>query len=71
MGNSMAYPVVRTTDESAAYAQALRLCALPARRDAEVWLSAELRTVADVRKMAANLPAHIGSEVLGEAQPGR
>ncbi|MFJ3664556.1 hypothetical protein ACIPPM_29340 [Streptomyces sp. NPDC090119] len=56
MGNSRAYPVFRTTDKSAAYAQAARLCALLARRDDEVWLSADLRTVADVRRMAAGLP---------------
>ncbi|MEV4972111.1 hypothetical protein [Streptomyces scopuliridis] len=56
MGNSRAYPVFRTTDASAAYTQAMRLCALLVECDDEVGLFAELRTVADVRQMAAVLP---------------
>ncbi|MCX5338658.1 hypothetical protein [Streptomyces atratus] len=56
MGNSRAYPVYQTTDASVAYAQAKRLCALPAECDDEVGLFAELRTVTDVRQMAAVLP---------------
>lgn len=56
MGNSKAYPVLQTTDPAVAYAQARRLCALLARRDDNVWLFAELRTVADVRRMAEVLP---------------
>ncbi|MFJ7188761.1 hypothetical protein [Streptomyces bacillaris] len=57
MGNSRAYPVFRTTDASAAYAQAERLCALLEARDDEVGLFAELGTVAEVRRMAAVLPS--------------
>ncbi|MFC9157918.1 hypothetical protein ACFTT0_23400 [Streptomyces bauhiniae] len=56
MGNSRAYPVFRTTDKPAAFAQAVRLCTLLARRDDEVYLTADLLTVADVRQMAAALP---------------
>ncbi|WP_405979626.1 hypothetical protein [Streptomyces sp. NBC_00158] len=56
MGNSRAYPVLRTTDAIEAYAQAKRLCALLAERDDEIGLFAELRTVADVRKIAEVLP---------------
>ncbi|MGX1133280.1 hypothetical protein RKD49_005470 [Streptomyces glaucescens] len=59
MGNSTAYPVWRTTDGWEAFAQAERLCALLAERDPddEVYLFAELRTVADLRAMAAVLPS--------------
>jgi hypothetical protein len=56
MGNSRAYPVLRTTDAAAAYTRAKRLCALLEERDDEVGLFAELRTVGDVRRMAAVLP---------------
>ncbi|CAL9630950.1 hypothetical protein SUDANB120_06097 [Streptomyces sp. enrichment culture] len=56
MGNSVAYPVLRTTDAAEAYTQAKRLCALMAERDDETGLFAELRTVADVRKIAEVLP---------------
>ncbi|GHB01234.1 hypothetical protein [Streptomyces chryseus] len=56
MGNSRAYPVFRTTDAAAAYAQARRLCALLERCDDEVGLMAELNTVEDVRRMAELLP---------------
>jgi hypothetical protein len=54
MGNSTAYPVLRTDDASTAYAQARRLCALLEQED-EVWLTAELRTAGEVRRMAAFL----------------
>lgn len=57
MGNSKAYPVLRTTDATMAYTQATRLCELMAERDDEVGLGAELQTVADVRHMAEVLPA--------------
>jgi hypothetical protein len=56
MGNSKAYPVLRTTDAAAAYAQAKRLCGLLAKCDDEAEFFAELRTVADVRQMAVVLP---------------
>ncbi|MFF3212523.1 hypothetical protein ACFYYB_17865 [Streptomyces sp. NPDC002886] len=56
MGNSRAYPVFRTTDATAAYTQAMRLCALLAECEDEVGLMAELETVEDLRKMAAVLP---------------
>ncbi|MFE7460486.1 hypothetical protein [Streptomyces sp. NPDC057554] len=56
MGNSVAYPVLRTTDAAEAYAQAVRLCELLEKRDDEVLLHAELFTVEDVRRMAAVLP---------------
>ncbi|MGW6565633.1 hypothetical protein [Streptomyces sp. NPDC054975] len=56
MGNSMAYPVLRTTGATTAYTQAKRLCTLLAERDEEVGLFAELRTVADLRAMASILP---------------
>ncbi|WP_328891940.1 hypothetical protein [Streptomyces sp. NBC_00316] len=59
MGNSRAYPIFQTTDASAAYAQAKRLCALLAECDDEVGLFAELRTVTDVRQMAAVVPEAI------------
>ncbi|MFF5521650.1 hypothetical protein [Streptomyces coeruleorubidus] len=42
-------------DASTAYTQARRLCALLEQEDA-VWLTAELPTAADVRRMAALLP---------------
>ncbi|MFJ3724256.1 hypothetical protein ACIPYQ_17000 [Streptomyces sp. NPDC090045] len=56
MGNSVAYPVHRTTDPVEAYAKARVLCGLLARRYQEVRVGAELGTVADVRRMAALLP---------------
>ncbi|MBC9713994.1 hypothetical protein H9Y04_15610 [Streptomyces sp. TRM66268-LWL] len=56
MGNSRAYPVLRTTDAAFAYAQARRLRALLAEREEKVWLYAELRTVADLRRMHEILP---------------
>lgn len=56
MGNSTAYPVFRTTDATTAYRQAERLCALLVERADEVWLTAESRTVEDVRRIAAVLP---------------
>ncbi|WP_405770992.1 hypothetical protein OG539_39765 [Actinacidiphila glaucinigra] len=56
MGNSKAYPVLRTTDAALAFRQAERLSALLTQRDGEVELFAELRTIADVRQMAAVLP---------------
>ncbi|MEU5150929.1 hypothetical protein AB0G42_27605 [Streptomyces yangpuensis] len=56
MGTSVAYPVLRTTDPAEAYAKARHLCGLLATRYAQVYVGAELRTVADVRRMAALLP---------------
>ncbi|MEU9088403.1 hypothetical protein [Streptomyces sp. NPDC048357] len=56
MGNSVAYPVHRTTDPAEAYAKARLLCGLLARRYEEVRVGAELSTVADVRRMVALLP---------------
>ncbi|MEU7278545.1 hypothetical protein AB0A69_07110 [Streptomyces sp. NPDC045431] len=56
MGNSQAYPVLRTDDAFTAYAQATRLCALLADREDAVGVFAELRTVQDVRRMADVLP---------------
>ncbi|MFG2337583.1 hypothetical protein [Streptomyces yangpuensis] len=52
MGNSVAHPVLRTADPAdpaEAYEKARHLCALPATRYAQVYVGAELRTVADVR----------------------
>ncbi|MEU9165279.1 hypothetical protein AB0D29_34005 [Streptomyces sp. NPDC048424] len=48
MGNSVAYPVHRTTDPAEAYAKARLLCGLPARRYEGVRVGAELSTVAGV-----------------------
>ncbi|MCF3132279.1 hypothetical protein [Streptomyces olivochromogenes] len=56
MGNSMAYPVLRTSDAAEAYAQAKRLCAVLEEREDEVWFYAELRTAAELRRMAEVLP---------------
>ncbi|MFJ7780477.1 hypothetical protein [Streptomyces yangpuensis] len=56
MGNSVAYPVLRTTDPAEAYEKARHLCALLATRYARVYVGAELRTVADVRRTAGLLP---------------
>jgi hypothetical protein len=56
MGNSKAYAVLRTDDASTAYTQARRLCALLEQED-EVWLTAELRTAGEVRRMTALLPS--------------
>ncbi|MEU7019832.1 hypothetical protein ABZ990_04135 [Streptomyces sp. NPDC046203] len=56
MGNSRAYPVLRTTSAEEAWAQALRLNALLEERDDEVILMADLLTVEDARRMAAVLP---------------
>ncbi|MFJ8434134.1 hypothetical protein ACIQ9P_22810 [Kitasatospora sp. NPDC094019] len=56
MGNSTAYPVLRTTDPAEAYAWAERLRALLAHGEDEVGLYAELMTAADVRRMAEVLP---------------
>ncbi|MFD9373205.1 hypothetical protein ACFWA6_36670 [Streptomyces sp. NPDC060020] len=56
MGNSVAYPVHRTTDPVEAYARARLLCGLLERRYERVRVGAELSTVADVRRMAALLP---------------
>ncbi|MEU2430722.1 hypothetical protein ABZ611_14640 [Streptomyces sp. NPDC007861] len=56
MGNSRAYPVHRTTDAAEAYVQAKRLCALLERLDDEMYLSADLRTADEVRRMATVLP---------------
>lgn len=64
MGTSTAYPVFRTTDASAAYTQAKRLVELLARCEDEVWLKAELHTVAEVRRMAELLP-EVEYEYLG------
>ncbi|MFJ3977897.1 hypothetical protein [Streptomyces sp. NPDC090021] len=48
MGNSVACPVLRTADPAEAYEKARHLCALPATRYAQVYVGAELRTVAAV-----------------------
>ncbi|CAL9545577.1 hypothetical protein SUDANB15_04301 [Streptomyces sp. enrichment culture] len=56
MGNSRAYPVLRTTDAAEAYRQAKRLCALLEHIGDEVRLFAEVRTPADARRMAELLP---------------
>jgi hypothetical protein len=56
MGNSRAYPVLRTTDAATAYAQAKILCGLLEHREDKVGLFAELRTPEEVRRMAAVLP---------------
>ena len=56
MGNSRAYPILRTPDATLAYAQAKRLVAQLENCEAEVWLMAELHTVEEVRRMAKVLP---------------
>ncbi|GAA2267744.1 hypothetical protein GCM10010415_36310 [Streptomyces atrovirens] len=56
MGNSRAYPVLRTTDVGEAYRQAKRLRALLELVEDTVWLFAELPTVRDVRQIAALAP---------------
>lgn len=56
MGNSRAYPVLRTTDASEAYRQAKRLCGLLEHVDDEVRLFAEMRTPRDARRMAETVP---------------
>ncbi|MFG3008995.1 hypothetical protein ACGFZB_00765 [Streptomyces cinerochromogenes] len=56
MGNSVAYPVFRTADKAEAYRRAELLSRLLTRRHAEVWLTADLETVEDVRRMAAAVP---------------
>lgn len=56
MGNSKAYPVLRTTDAAEAYRQARRLCALLKNVEDKVWLFAEPATVREVRAIAAIAP---------------
>ncbi|MFD9611511.1 hypothetical protein ACFWWS_19340 [Streptomyces sp. NPDC059083] len=56
MGHSRAYPVFRTTDAAEAYARAERLVALLERVDDTVFVEAEVRTVAEARRVAALLP---------------
>lgn len=56
MGNSRAYPVLRTTDAAEAYRQARRLCALLEHIDDRIWLFAIVRTVREVREMAGLVP---------------
>ncbi|MEU7074259.1 hypothetical protein AB0B30_30245 [Streptomyces narbonensis] len=56
MGNSRAYSVFRTTDAATAFARADQLRTQLAECEAEAGLYAELRTVEDVRRMAAVLP---------------
>src|SRR5688500_9949370 len=56
MGNSKAYPVLRTTDAVEAYRQARRLCALLEHVEDKVWLFAEMRTPGDARRMAELVP---------------
>ncbi|CAL9458624.1 hypothetical protein [Streptomyces sp. enrichment culture] len=56
MGNSRAYPVLRTTDAGEAYRQARRLCALLRNVEDKVWLFAEPATVREVRDIAAIAP---------------
>ncbi|MEU8473101.1 hypothetical protein AB0F30_35380 [Streptomyces sp. NPDC029006] len=57
MGNSRAYPVLRSTAKTVAYRQA-RLLAdlLTARREDRVHLTADLETAEDARRMAGVLP---------------
>ncbi len=56
MGNSRAYPVLRTTDAAEAFRQARRLCALLRQIEDKVWLFAEPATVREVREIAAIAP---------------
>ncbi|MEU7467091.1 hypothetical protein AB0A94_00750 [Streptomyces sp. NPDC044984] len=56
MGNSRAYPVLRTTDAAEAYRQARRLCALLEHIDDRVWLFSEMRTPGEARRMAEIVP---------------
>ncbi|WP_327305199.1 hypothetical protein OG730_18050 [Streptomyces sp. NBC_01298] len=66
MGNSRAYPVFRTTDATAAYAQAMRLCALLAEHHT---VFVHVGKWGDLPR-AGKLAARIGGEVLGEEQLG-
>uniref|UniRef100_A0AAU2JSC6 Uncharacterized protein n=1 Tax=Streptomyces sp. NBC_00049 TaxID=2903617 RepID=A0AAU2JSC6_9ACTN len=59
MGNSRAYPVLRTTDAATAYAQAKPLRALLGEPAPEVGLYAELQTARDVRRIAEVLPGAV------------
>jgi len=56
MGSSRAWGVYRGSDAAEVHAWAKRLCELLEERDPEVGLVAELRTVAEVRRMAELLP---------------
>ncbi|MFJ8662158.1 hypothetical protein [Streptomyces sp. NPDC093795] len=56
MGNSRAHAVFRTTDAEEAYARARRLVGLLERVDAEVYVSAEVRTAEEARSVARLLP---------------
>jgi hypothetical protein len=56
MGNSRAYPVLRTADATEAYRQAVRLCALLEHVEDEIWLFAETRTPQEARRMAEAVP---------------
>jgi hypothetical protein len=56
MGNSRAYPVLRTTDAAEAYRQAKRLCALLEHIDDRIWLFAVMRTPREVREMTGLVP---------------
>ncbi|MFC9587130.1 hypothetical protein ACFVJ8_30490 [Streptomyces yangpuensis] len=58
MGNSVAYPVLRTADPAEAYEKARHLRALPATRYAQVYVGAE------------RLAAAIGGAVPGEPEQG-
>ncbi|MER7735215.1 hypothetical protein ABTX80_30400 [Streptomyces erythrochromogenes] len=56
MGNSVAYPVLRTADPAEAYEKARHLRGLLATRYAQVYVGAELRTVEDLRRMVRLIP---------------
>lgn len=56
MGNSRAYPVLRTTDAAEAYRQARRLCARLEHVEDSIWLFAEMRTPREVRRMTSLVP---------------
>ncbi|WP_405424505.1 hypothetical protein [Streptomyces erythrochromogenes] len=69
MGNSVAYPVLRTADPAEAYEKARHLSGLLATRYAQVYVGAEMRTVADVRRMAALLPDAIHGHAESRKDP--
>jgi hypothetical protein len=56
MGNSRAYPVLRTTDAAEAYRQAERLCRLLEQIDDRIWIFAVMRTPWEAREMAGLVP---------------
>ncbi|MFE6697731.1 hypothetical protein [Streptomyces sp. NPDC057718] len=68
MSNDIAYPVFRTPDRARALSTARRLVEFGRREHSEVYVYAELPSVAEVRRMAEELPGgwFRGQEAYGE-----